>query len=1045
MANPTHSKTTTAKAKQSSSAEWEEANSKNFLVSRSEIMTSQLPFSPQSRHEPHRPPSQLMTSSHPSTRVNDGGTPAVPVAIPPSSRASFDSATAPFESSQVARRLITPKNSPPKPSIGKRVRSVGFADDLKICSSTSDLGGDIKSNLNSRNDAEDLPRAGILKQSINNPTRHVSNPSDYHVPPGSTDTHYTLDQVISSQFENEATTQILAALEEGTIDDSMDRLNSISKGWYEQDTGKSEEKNESDGDELSDTKIKSKNAVEDLFTGASSSNESSDGRHTSGQSPSSSSFQFEASRDSFLQRVLMSHDHAHDPSDLQSSGVSYPVWQRPKTNRTKSVSGVSSKGTTVGEGSRHRDGSNCEVKAIQHNILHGIEGEVIDKGTAHHDRKETQATIDTNNTANLADRLRSLQKGTAFVNRPSFQTDSDREVVIGALGARPESSGDKLINALAGVKPSNQKYWWRRVKSEYNQLIVPRYPKLRKSISRTLFLIVLPCLTVAIILFYRFENPMAGETKTSLSWWIIFLGVRQMVMLELTNIGQIFWIEIMALRSSLFQIIVGPYISLIFIMSKGWPYVIFFWAIFDFCFLYGDRRFAKHWLFWQSEFDIFNSKNPVDGVTDSTAYLRILCIMILVGVAVSLKRLTISLFLGRRTVDHFGGELEKLMNKMILIGEVANLAMDIQSNGANVSPSHSPVHGDDEDEKIVRFNEFVQNDESSNSDSSKFSRESSEEVMPASTKRPITGNCLRISNQSSRLSVSANSDAPDKFGRKQTAATSANAKLHLLLSEWEEPEIAITKRVRNLDSSILCFIASLTHSPIVLYTSQKPLFKIYFNFVGLCPTWMINTPFPTPLGREYSNHSFRLTIFEEISPTSVLLQYLISARTREMCVESSQQVYRRLMESAEDGATALPFSVFSALATDDSGKLVNDKMRSLIRLFRPDRQGNLTKLDFVKSIDTVYKELRLLRASIANSAQIDIAFERIINFFYYFFVGIIAILIWGINVFPFLLSSTTYFLGLALLFGAAAGNGLRPPTETLYMLIGIEVGSTCAP
>jgi len=70
----------------------------------------------------------------------------------------------------------------------------------------------------------------------------------------------------------------------------------------------------------------------------------------------------------------------------------------------------------------------------------------------------------------------------------------------------------------------------------------------------------------------------------------------------------------------------------------------------------------------------------------------------------------------------------------------------------------------------------------------------------------------------------------------------------------------------------------------------------------------------------------------------------------------------------------------------------------------------------------VYKELRLLRASIANSAQIDLAFERVINFFYFFFVGIIAVLIWGINVFPFLLSSTTYFLGLSFLFGAAASN-----------------------
>ncbi len=59
-------------------------------------------------------------------------------------------------------------------------------------------------------------------------------------------------------------------------------------------------------------------------------------------------------------------------------------------------------------------------------------------------------------------------------------------------------------------------------------------------------------------------------------------------------------------------------------------------------------------------------------------------------------------------------------------------------------------------------------------------------------------------------------------------------------------------------------------------------------------------------------------------------------------MESSQKVYERLMTNAEDGASALPFTVFSVLATDENGELVDDKMRSLIRLFRPDRQGTVS-------------------------------------------------------------------------------------------------------
>ncbi len=95
---------------------------------------------------------------------------------------------------------------------------------------------------------------------------------------------------------------------------------------------------------------------------------------------------------------------------------------------------------------------------------------------------------------------------------------------------------------------------------------------------------------------------------------------------------------------------------------------------------------------------------------------------------------------------------------------------------------------------------------------------------------------------------------------------------------------------------------------------------------------------------------------------------IVQAQTREMCVQSSQEVYDRLMISA-GGYTTLPFSILSVLAINSSGEYEDAKIKSIIRLFRPDRQGNLGRLDFVKSIDAVYKQLRLLRASIANSGM----------------------------------------------------------------------------
>ena len=70
-----------------------------------------------------------------------------------------------------------------------------------------------------------------------------------------------------------------------------------------------------------------------------------------------------------------------------------------------------------------------------------------------------------------------------------------------------------------------------------------------------------------------------------------------------------------------------------------------------------------------------------------------------------------------------------------------------------------------------------------------------------------------------------------------------------------------------------------------------------------------------------------------------------------------------------------------------------EEMKDLIRLFRPDRNGDLTCLDFVKSCDQVYKEMRMLRASIANSGQVDHAFEILVNIMFYLIVVIIILVV----------------------------------------------------
>lgn len=200
----------------------------------------------------------------------------------------------------------------------------------------------------------------------------------------------------------------------------------------------------------------------------------------------------------------------------------------------------------------------------------------------------TDATETTENMNFMANRLRSLQqrrgglqrkRGSLNFNHLGFSSRSNASDDGGFSSSSSasssslmghETSGDKLIDALNSVDSSKNKSFLSKIRSEYTELILPKIPKFQQSIAHVLIYMVIPFLVVAAILFYLFDNPMAGETGTSVSWWIIFLGVRQPIIFELTVVGEVFWVEILALRSKLFNRAVGPYISLAFIQSRGW-------------------------------------------------------------------------------------------------------------------------------------------------------------------------------------------------------------------------------------------------------------------------------------------------------------------------------------------------------------------------------------------------------------------------------------------------------------------------------------------
>lgn len=77
--------------------------------------------------------------------------------------------------------------------------------------------------------------------------------------------------------------------------------------------------------------------------------------------------------------------------------------------------------------------------------------------------------------------------------------------------------------------------------------------------------------------------------------------------------------------------------------------VLVFWGLYDLALLSGSSAFAKHWAYAQGWIAMFTDSNPPGQVTSNEVYYQVIQIAIGVGVAVSLKRLVVGLFLGRQT------------------------------------------------------------------------------------------------------------------------------------------------------------------------------------------------------------------------------------------------------------------------------------------------------------------------------------------------------------------------------------------------------------
>ena len=520
---------------------------------------------------------------------------------------------------------------------------------------------------------------------------------------------------------------------------------------------------------------------------------------------------------------------------------------------------------------------------------------------------------------------------------------------------------------------------------EFSDFFSPQRHSLVKFIKYFILCAVIPLVGVAAILFYLGGNPPVGilenggkpvngtlintdgdpvNPKTaSISWWLLFI-LRQLVLGSLAKATEFFFIDFLSIRSQFSVKLIGPWLTLFIMQSRGWPFLISAWGIYDLCLLSGaNPKFSSHWMFYQDFIELFSPVNPSGNVMDNDWYFRVVIIAIVLGLVVTIKRFWLGLYLGRQTYVQYSARLTSVMKDILLITQVASLARKFERQNTIIRQQQDELGSREipealkaSEKKMEELFDTLIPDESS-----------VEGQTTINTKSVETGSQKGDGYDPSRII-----DPEDRHPLTGSLAPAQKAKITHLLGAWEEPKVAesVTQEAVSVNS-VLQFRRALAY---------------------------LRTPVP------FSN-AFGL------------------ADTRETCIENAQEVYQRLLtRSLDETKSTLNFEVIALLGVMADGELNQDILKDLIRLFRPDRDGNLDILAFVKSIDQVYKELRLLRASVANASKIDSSLETILNLIFYVIVATVILGQLGFDPLALFLSVSGVVLAFAFMISSASSK-----------------------
>lgn len=139
-------------------------------------------------------------------------------------------------------------------------------------------------------------------------------------------------------------------------------------------------------------------------------------------------------------------------------------------------------------------------------------------------------------------------------------------------------------------------------------------------------------------------------------------------------------------------------------------------------------------------------------------------------------------------------------------------------------------------------------------------------------------------------------------------------------------------------------------------------------------------------------------------------------------------VYRKLQKYLPDDAAdqdQLSFDVIGALAYTEDGMLDKARAQGLLRMFLPDKDNQVSLTAFVQAVDSVYKQLLFLGASMSNTSKIDSVLEDGFNVAFYGIVSIVVLSLIGWNPWPLLASFGTMLLSLTFALGPSCAKTIE--------------------